>query len=137
MPAGTYWIGDLCYVMTDEEWNEFCSITIDGMKCLDGEFTMKDGRRFATYGTAWGDGLYQDQHHNNYAVDAGLIGCIKVEDIKAKKYDDIERLGKIHKFNHDFTTSGGRGHQDWDGVIRIGSIHIGTDADEFEEESDY
>ena len=42
MPAGEYYIGDLCYVMTDEEWNEFCSITIDGMKCIDGEFQMKD-----------------------------------------------------------------------------------------------
>jgi hypothetical protein len=123
--------------MTDEEWNEFCSIIIKGNQCLDGEFEMKDGRRFATYGTAWGDGVYQDQHDKNYSVDAGLIGCIKVEDIKAEKYGDIERLGKIHDFEYDFTTSGGRGDPDWDGVIRIGSIHIGTDADEFEEESDY
>ena len=55
MPAGTYYVGDLCYVMSDEEWDQFCSITIEGMNCLEGEFTMPDGRRFATYGTAYGD----------------------------------------------------------------------------------
>jgi hypothetical protein len=134
MPAGEYYVGDLCYVMTDKEWDEFCSITIDGMKCIDGEFTMKDGRRFATYGTAWGDGVYQDQNNGQYAVDAGLIGCIKVEDIKAKKYADIAELGKIHTFQYDFTTSGGRGDRDWDGVIRIGSIHIGTNSDWYDDE---
>lgn len=139
MPAGNYYVGDLCYVMTDEEWNEFCKITIKDNKCIDGEFTMSDGRRFATYGTAWGDGVYQDQNSGQYSVDAGLIGCIKVEDIKAKKYNDITELGKIHKFQYDFTTSGGRGDPDWDGVISIGHIHIKTDPDDFEEddESDY
>lgn len=139
MPAGDYYVGDLCYVMTDEEWNEFCKITIKDNKCIDGEFTMSDGRRFATYGTEWGDGVYLDQYGNNYAVDAGLIGCIKVEDIKAEKDNDIERLGKIHKFEHDFTTHGGRGDRDWDGVISIGRIHIKTNDDGFDEddESDY
>ena len=38
MPAGTYYIGDLCYVMTDAEWEQFCKITINGNKVLDGEF---------------------------------------------------------------------------------------------------
>jgi hypothetical protein len=135
MPAGEYYVGDLCYVMTDEEWNEFCSITIKGHQCLDGEFTMKDGRRFATYGTAWGDGLYQDQNGGQYSVDAGLIGCIKVEDIRAKKYADISELGKIHNFQYDFTTHGGRNADfEWNGVISIGHIHIKTDDDEWEDD---
>ena len=135
MPAGDYYVGDLCYVMTDDEWDEFCSITIKGGKCLEGEFTMNDGRQFATYGTAWGDGVYQDQNGGQYSVDAGLIGCIKVQDIKAKKYGDIAELGKIHTFQHDFTTHGGRADPDWDGVISIGHIHIKTDSDwEYDDE---
>lgn len=127
MPAGKYYVGDLCYVMTDEEWDKFCGITIKGNQCLDGEFEMPDGRKFATYGTAWGDGCYKDQFGNKYSVDAGLIGCIRVEDIRAEKYDNIESLGTIHKFESDFVTGGGRGNRDWEGTIQFGRVAIETD----------
>lgn len=126
MPAGEYYIGDLCYVMTDEEWNEFCSITIDGMKCIDGEFQMKDGRRFATYGTAWGDGVYHDQYGYSYSVDAGLIGCILTKDIKAEKHKNLLDLGAVMTFDNSFVTSGGRGEKDWEGVIQFGHVMIET-----------
>ena len=128
MPAGRYYIGDLCYVMSDDEWDEFCSITIKRDECLDGEFSLRDGRRFATYGTRWGDGEYQDNYGNSYGVDAGLIGCIRVEDIRAEKYGNIERLGAIHEFATDFVTSGGRGSRNWSGTIQFGRILIETDA---------
>jgi len=52
MKAGTYYIGDLCYVM-HPEWDEFCALTISGHNVLDGEFNLKDGRRFATFTTKW------------------------------------------------------------------------------------
>ena len=133
MPAGKYYVGDLCYVMDDEEWDEFCSITIDGMKCIDGEFQMKDGRRFATYGTAWGDGVYHDQYGYSYSVDAGLIGCIKVDDIRAKNYDNLLDLGAIYDFNNSFVTSGGRGEKDWEGVIQFGHVMIETNP-QYEED---
>ena len=32
MPLGKYYIGDLCYVMSDEEWEQVCRITIVGNK---------------------------------------------------------------------------------------------------------
>lgn len=128
MPAGRYYIGDLCYVMSDDEWDEFCSITIKRDECLDGEFSLRDGRRFATYGTKWGDGEYQDNYGNSYSVDAGLIGCIRVEDIRAEKYANIERLGAIHEFATDFVTGGGRGSRNWSGTIQFGRILIETDA---------
>lgn len=130
MPAGRYYIGDLCYVMTDTEWEEFCSLTIKENMCLDGEFTFKDGRRFATYGTAWGDGVYYDQYGREYSVDAGLIGCIKVDDIVAEKYDNIEELGNISDFGVEFSPTGGRGMHGWDGVIKFGGLQIKTDGDE-------
>ncbi len=140
MESGVYYVGDLCYVMTDEEWDDFCAITIKGHECLDGEFEMPDGRRFATFGTKWGDGEYYDQFGNSYGVDAGLIGCIKLSDIKASKYDDIERLGAIHTFPKTFTTSGGRDEREWNGVIRIGHVMIDTDPDvncDYAEDDDY
>ena len=127
MPAGLYYVGDLCYVMTDGEWDEYCNITIKGNECLSGEFTMPDGRKFATYNTMYGDGEYSDQHNNSYGVDSGSIGCIALSDIN-DSIADVHRLGAVIQFKNDFETSGGR-NEKWDGVIRIGHIHIGTDDD--------
>ena len=137
MPAGRYYVGDLCYVMTDEEWDEFCELTIKGNEVLDGEFQFKDGRRFATYGTKYGDGLYQDQHGRKYSVDAGLIGCIRVEDIRANKYPDISQLGAITDVSVDFVTGGGRGDRNWGGTIQFGAIAIETGDVEEEEYFEY
>ena len=129
MQAGKYYVGDLCYVLDDDEWDEVCSIIIQGNKVIDGEFELKDGRKFAIYSTAYGDGLYNDYYANEYSVDSGSIGCIKVEDIKnVKDKIDIELLGATVDFEIDFVTGGGRGTKDWNGTIQFGSIAIETDA---------
>ena len=46
-----------------------------------GEFNLANGVRIALHSTAYGDGTYQDQQGRDYPVDAGLIGCIRVEDV--------------------------------------------------------
>jgi hypothetical protein len=130
MTAGRYYIGDLCYVMSDEEWDEVCSITIKDNKCIEGEFNLKDGRRFALYGTAWGDGLYNDQYGHSYAVDSGTIGCILESDIK-ENIDDILQLGALIDMNTPFVTSGGRGDPDWEGIIQFGTVMIETSPVEY------
>ena len=119
MPAGRYYIGDLCYVMHNE-WTEFCELTMPNNQCLDGEFQLADGRRFATYGTAYGDGTYQSNISTSHSVDAGLIGCIRVEDIRDDTYEDIERLGAIVEFDAPFEVS------EHHGSIRFGHVHIET-----------
>jgi hypothetical protein len=123
MPAGKYYIGDLCYVMTDEEWKEFCAITIQGNKCVDGEFEFGDGRRFATYGTAWGDGEYYDQYGHTYSVDAGLIGCVLTSDIRAHKYDNLLDLGAVLEFAETFETGSHKGQ------LVFGHVLIDTDPE--------
>lgn len=80
MRSGTYYVGDLCYVM-HPQWDEVCDLTISGNGVLHGEFNLANGVRFATQGTAYGDGTYQDQQGRKYPVDAGLIGCIRVQDV--------------------------------------------------------
>ena len=136
MPAGVYYVGDLCYVMTDEEWEQFCSITIEGNKCLEGEFNMPDGRRFATYSTMWGDGEYRDQHGNRYGVDSGSIGCILLSDIRANKYEDIKELGTVVEFTEDIFTSGCIKGRDSNGVINIGPLRIDTDPSDYTMDGD-
>ena len=136
MPAGVYYVGDLCYVMTDEEWDQFCGVTIQGNKCLEGEFNMPDGRRFATYGTMWGDGEYRDQHGNRYGVDSGSIGCILLSDIRANKYEDIKELGTVVEFTEDIFTSGCIKGRDSNGVISIGPLRIDTDPSDYTMDDD-
>ena len=127
MQPGTYYIGDLCYVMHGE-WDEFCKLTISGDKVLDGEFNLADGRRFATFTTAWGDGSYRDQSGKSYDVDAGLIGCIALADIDLTNPENSLAGGQVVEFVQPFSTwSAG-------GEIRIGNILIDTDYTEVEEE---
>ncbi len=129
MPAGRYYIGDLCYVM-HPEWDEFCELTIQGERCLDGEFTLKDGRRFASFGTAYGDGTYRSNIGTEHSVDAGLIGCIRVEDIRDDQYDNIEELGAIVEFDQPFEVSEDQG------LIVFGHVQIETAGGYDEEEED-
>jgi hypothetical protein len=121
MPAGTYYVGDLCYVM-HPEWDEFCDITINGEQCNDGEFTLKDGRRFATYGTMYGDGMYRSNIGTDHSVDAGLIGCIRIEDIRdpVATVAHMKGLGSIITFDAPFETCVA------DGIIFIGHVEINT-----------
>lgn len=136
MKAGLYYVGDLCYVLHDS-WDEVCSIIIDGHMCLDGEFNMKDGRRFACYGTKWGDGGYFDQDGREYSVDAGLIGCIRIADIdeglQEQATEEGPRFGgQLVVFEDNFDTG------ERDGKIRIGHIVVDTDPsyDDLEEAYD-
>lgn len=120
MKAGEYYVGDLCYVMHDE-WDEVCNLIISKEGgCLDGEFNLNDGRRFAVYSTAYGDGKYYDGQGRNYFVDAGIIGCILLSDIDVgNERNDIEG-GNVITFEKDFGTSS-------DGEdIRIGHITVAT-----------
>ena len=127
MPAGRYFIGDLCYVMHDK-WDLFCEETIiyDNHSVKDGEFTLSDGTQVASYCTYFGDGLYYDEDGKEYPVDAGLIGCILVSDIT--DHNPFMDLGRIVEFKEDFETC------ENNGTISIGHIHIETNPECNEEE---
>lgn len=128
MPAGTYYIGDLCYVM-HKEWNEVCEMFFQGRSdqgCNEGKLQLIDGREFVSFNTAYGDGTYNDQYGNYYYVDAGLIGCIKIDDIR----EEVPAGGtNVVTFDKDFTcySDGKR--------LQFGHLVIDTDPP-YEEEED-
>lgn len=101
--AGTYYVGDLCYVLGDR-WDEFLELTIktsnEGVECIDGGFVMKDGTRFWTHGTMYGDGSYRDTQGRKYAVDAGLIGVVSIDQID--KEPSWLGGGQVIKFDRGF-----------------------------------
>jgi hypothetical protein len=130
MPAGKYYVGDLCYVM-HECWDEVCGLFFKGRTdhgCNEGEFVLKDGRRFVSINTKYGDGGYYDQYGNEYGVDAGLIGCILIDDINFNADGNGTQGGNVVNFERSFDSAGGRNQgRDWDGNIRIGHLVIDTD----------
>ena len=124
MKKGVYYFGDLGYVM-DKEWEEVCSIVISGNECLEGEFTLSDGRKFAMYNTEYGDGTYTDTQGNTYSVDSGSIGCILLNDIDPEQRENISS-GSVFSMSKDFETG------NVNGLIYFGNVSIDTSCDNYD-----
>jgi hypothetical protein len=126
MTAGTYYVGDLCYVMHDC-WDEVCELLGD---CNEGEFQLKDGRRFSIYNTQWGDGNFESNGFFSFSVDSGTLGCILKDDI-ADPSADITG-GSTIDFDEEFEVSSNGS------TIFFGDkVSIYTGYDEVEEDDDY
>lgn len=129
MPAGKYYVGDLCYVMHDE-WDEVCELLFAGRNdhtVNDGEFQLKDGRRFSIYSTKYGDGVYYDNYGRVYDVDAGSIGCILLDDIDLTNTENFLESGNVIEFADDFETGGDRfTSNDWNGIIAFDIVEVDT-----------
>ena len=127
-----YYVGDLCYVMHDE-WYEVC-----GLLSFDNEtvkYELEDGRIFFSLCTKYGDGTYLDNRGRSYSVDAGLIGAIKVEDIRDSSFEGmIERgAGQIVEFPEELED-----YEVYDdnGVLVFSDVWIDTAGEEDEEDED-
>lgn len=71
IPAGTYYIGDLCYALSDDIYDNI----FGGTGYCSGIYEEKATKRlFLVANTAYGDGEYPGSDGNNFAVDAGIIG---------------------------------------------------------------
>ena len=124
MPPGEYFVGDLYYALTDEEWSDICEAGIveDTIPNRGGVYEIVspdtgETIRFALYRTCHGDGTFEDNEGNSYDVDLGGIGCI----LRSKARGHNIAGGAIVTFDDEFSTG-------YDaGVIQIGRILIQTD----------
>ena len=117
LTKGVYYIGDLCYVM-DDEWEEVCDLIEGNQYPAEGLFRLSNGKQFALFNTAYGDGEYFDGQGRSYSVDSGTLGCMKVDHL-TKEVD--ESLGNVVEMPHDFYCySDGK-------TIRFGHVEIETD----------
>jgi hypothetical protein len=80
VPAGTYWLGDPCYSVKEEDWIPWLEAAdyTNSQDVLCAQTPGADGAWVLGLGTAYGDGVYVDQYDNEYGVDAGLIGLVPV-----------------------------------------------------------
>jgi hypothetical protein len=116
MPAGRYWIGDLCYVLEDS-WDGCCDLFFAKGSSGEGEFQLKDGRKFASFRTKWGDGVYVSNQGSTHSVDSGTIGCILVKDTDG---GFVSSLGATFEFDRPFEVSSSNG------LLKFGNITIDT-----------
>lgn len=120
--AGKYYVGDLCYVITDENWDKL----LDETDCLESENQTFKGEKIASHGTYCGDGSYEDQKGRKYSVDAGIIGIMP-----AHLMEDTSDGGQVIEFKEDFT------FEYDDGIFYIGDIEINTKGYDEEEDEEY
>lgn len=138
LPAGSYYVGDLCYLFgdkTDDIYQEYvCGVISNDGQAVD----IKAGRRkefSAFYGsTFYGDGEYCDSQGNKYSVDAGILGVVQLlsaDFIAEAKKIEAEGNAKIIEFKKDF-----RVDRDEDGTFTFGHLAIVTDGSDREEEEE-
>lgn len=123
-PAGIYYVGDPCYVVSYDNWDKLIAET----NCFaDEEFTFK-GKRCFVSGTAYGDGRYYDYQGRGYCVDAGLIGVMPIEVVD----QDSNGGGHVITFDKPFEVL------EVKGTFFVGhNITIETAGDEDEDEEYY
>ena len=125
-----YYIGDLCYVMHDE-WDEVCNLLDYENETVS--YELVDGRKFYSLCTKYGDGTYLDNFGRSYSVDAGLIGAIKVDDIRDPKFEEVVARGGAHivEFDTEFQEYG---VYEYKGLLCFAHVEIETGDGMWEED---
>ena len=123
LKAGTYYIGDLCYVLEKNMWEIVC----DELDTSDGIIDV-EGITLACFSTAEGDGIFiSDLMDNPVSVDSGTIGCIETKYISKELLESAKTFSNVVKFSYDFIVDSD------DGIISFGDIELNTN----DEEEDY
>lgn len=125
LPKGKYYVGDPCYIF-GESWSDVLAET----DFFDAE-TLR-GKPVCAGGTAYGDGLYEDNCGREYWVDSGMIGILPVSLLRIDKKKTLKEI-KASEGMHiiEFTEETEVACDN--GVFRFGNIVIDTRDDDDEE----
>ena len=132
LPAGTYYIGDLCYIFDSDFdfWSDICEIyhnkcqgqTVFEYKLNEPYVKDRSVAKFAMMRTKWGDGEYYGYDDNIYCVDSGTIGCVEVQDYESitGEVSSTFFANQLFVFDKEFEV-----YSD-DGILHFGHIVIDT-----------
>lgn len=142
IPKGEYWLGDPCYVLNDEDYEELIKEENDiknpskesnkknkNFPVLDigeGCYTVINKHHIVSLYTKYGDGLYEYQEQP-ISVDSGMIGLVPmalVSDVSGIHHGVRVRLEEDSKINRSE-----------DGTLSFGSIEVYT-GDDYEDDYD-
>ena len=137
LQSGTYWLGDPCYVIKDEDWIpwlEACNFTKTDN--LVGQVPGKDIQAVG-FRTAFGDGMYDFEGRNTSSwkddewttlmelpVDSGMIGFVE----SVYTTPQTENCAFKVTFEHPVTVTWREGNLSWI-TSRGESFRINTDDD--------
>jgi hypothetical protein len=128
VPAGRYYLGDPCHVIdSQDDWMEL----LETCNFFQGSpiGTLK-GHQVLAFGTAYGDGSYDDKYTGKIVgVDAGIIGLVPeaLMDLPA-----VDGIGFMVEFKYDTeATDDGRGDLTF-GEHRFDTAGIDDDEDSYE-----
>ena len=76
VPAGTYYLGDPCYAVPEEMWDEYCEKSYPDNINHVPVVTFDTGETVYVFSTCYGDGCYRGSDGYEYGVDAGIIGLV-------------------------------------------------------------
>lgn len=135
LPAGEYYIGDLCYVIKGDDWDLVCKMINPVSENEDEEdednfgYHELHGVKFFICDTMWGDGSYSDQLGTEHSVDSGTIGCFPITSIPEEVLEELGKGGYSRVvFEDPFEcVLADNDRRNGDGLIRIGHIEIDTD----------
>lgn len=107
--TGDYWLGDPCYVFSDEDWQKLCSLMFEkGTADFDDSNSIRlvevDGVACFLFGTAHGDGCYalKDGRKKiaDLGVDAGMLSMIPMSLVNREDWrEDCKWLGTVLTFD--------------------------------------
>ncbi len=92
-PAGKYYIGDLCYALYENIYDN-----VFGGRSYESGIYTRGSSFFMVDNTAYGDGDYEGSDGYHYLVDAGIIGICS-EDMIDPNNSSWKSGGKIHTFD--------------------------------------
>lgn len=75
LPAGDYYVGDPCYVLDDDQFDQW----VPGLRRSGRHHVgLVDGSTVVGISTAYGDGSYRGSDGFDYDVDSGMLGLVPV-----------------------------------------------------------
>ncbi len=124
--AGRYYVGDPCYVLADDVYDEALGHHHDS----DEQATVIDVRENRVWfaDCVEGESEYTDDYHT-YVNDTTLLSLVPEALVKPEGPDDD---GPIQEFPNDFEVE-----RDGSGVLFIGHLTIDTARPIYEDEEDY
>lgn len=131
-PAGTYYIGDICYALPNSVYDKI----FGDMGGYSSGLYSKGNDFFIVDGTAYGDGCYRGSDGKNFPVDAGIIGMAstRICDMRSPSIG----CGHIYTFDKPVTCRFGGGVFTFieNGSIRLRINTAGDDEDDCDGDCD-
>ena len=135
LQSGTYYVGDPCYVIADEDWLpwlEACDFT--NQDTLIGSVPGKEIDAVG-FRTAYGDGMYAMEGENKYGrfedikelgVDSGMIGFVSSVGVTPQSDNFVQKI----TLEHPTTITYREGNLSWI-TSRGEEFRVKTDDDDF------